>query len=77
MGAIELKISIHQLVERIQNEELLQALYDFLKSRESQTPGAIWNSLTEEQKREVLLAYEESEEEENLIAREAIFRKRK
>ena len=75
MSSIELKSNIHEIIDRIQSEQLLQTLYDFLKAREKNGPGELWKSLTEEQKQEVLLAYEESETENNLVAREKVFRR--
>ena len=77
METIELRSNIHKIVDRIQNEQLLQTIYDFLKVREENKPGAIWESLTLEQKQEVLLAYQESEDEDNLIDREKLFSRAK
>lgn len=77
MGTVELKTNIHKIVDSIQNEQLLQTLYDFLKTRENSQTGQLWNSLTEEQKKEVLLAYEESEDENNLIDGNSVFKKKK
>lgn len=74
MGTIELKSNIHKIVDRIQSEQLLQTIYDFLKSREKNKPGRLWDTLTEEQKQEVLLAYEESEDENNLLDRDQVFK---
>ena len=73
MGAIELKSDLHKIIDKIQNEDLLSSLYDFLKTRETIKPGNLWKSLTSEQKEEVLMAYSESEEEENLIDRDQFF----
>lgn len=70
----ELKLNIHKIVDGIENEQLLKTLYDFLKVRDTNKSG-YWVSLTEEQKQEVLLAYEESEDETNLVARENVFKK--
>lgn len=42
MKAIQLKTSIHEIVDRIQSEQLLQAIYDFLRTRESSKPGTLW-----------------------------------
>ena len=67
MGAVELKLSLHQIVDRIKDERLLQAIYSFLKERENSKDGLVWESLTEDQKREVLLTFEESEDDSNLI----------
>ena len=68
MTAIDLKSSLHKIVDKIDNEELLRTIYDFLKLRENSQEGRIWKSLTEEQKKEVFLSYEESENETNLIS---------
>ena len=77
MSTVELKLNIHKIVDGIQSEQLLKTLYDFLKIRERATFGTLWNSWTDEQKREVLLAYDESENENNLIEREKVFPKSK
>lgn len=67
MGTIELKSNLHKIVDRIEDEQLLRAIYSFLKTRESSEDGQIWKQLTDEQKKEVLEAYEESEDDANLI----------
>jgi hypothetical protein len=77
MGTTDLRANIHKIVDGIQSEQLLQTLYDFLKVRETSKPGLLWNSLTEEQKNEVLLAYDESEDENNLIDRDKVFKRTK
>ena len=74
MGTVELRSNIHKIVDGIQNEQLLKTIYDFLKIRETSKPGRLWDSLTEDQKQEVLLAYDESESENNLIDREKVFK---
>lgn len=77
MGTLELKTSIHKIVDGIQSEQLLRTIYDFLKVREKSKAGRLWLSLSEEQKQTVLMAYEESEDDDNLVDREEIFKKRK
>ncbi|MBS1544267.1 MAG: hypothetical protein JST14_11575 [Bacteroidetes bacterium] len=72
MGTIQLKSNLHKMVDKIENEELLRTIHDFLKLRENSKEGRIWKSLTEEQKREVFLAYEESEDDNNLISWEEV-----
>jgi hypothetical protein len=72
MSAPELKSNIHKIVDSIESEQLLQSVYDFLKSREK--TSRIWDSLTTEQQQEVMLAYEESEDESNLIDRDQFFK---
>jgi len=77
MGTIELKSNLHKIVDRIEDERLLRAIYSFLKLRENSEDGKIWNSLTEEQKKEVMLAYEESEDDTNLIKDKDVWKKLK
>jgi hypothetical protein len=75
MGTIELKSDLHKILDRIDNEQLLRAIYDFLKQRENSVEGQIWKTLTEEQKKEVYLSYEESKDDNNLIDWEDIKKK--
>ncbi|GMQ27013.1 hypothetical protein Aoki45_36960 [Algoriphagus sp. oki45] len=75
MGALQLKSDLQKIIERIDNEQLLQTVYDFLKQRENSKEGEFWKSLTKEQKKEIYLSYEESEDDENLIAWENLKKK--
>ncbi len=61
-----LKANLHKMVERIEDERLLHAIYSFLKVREHSEDGRLWNSLSKEQKDELLQAYDDSEDEANL-----------
>lgn len=67
MGTVELKSDIHKILDRIENEQLLRTIYDFLKQGENSQEGQIWKTLTEEQKKEVYLSYEESQADQSLI----------
>ena len=77
MGTVELKSSIHKIVDGIQNERLLRAIHDFLKLKESENADGFWNTLTEEQKQQVLLAFDESEDEDNLVEIDKVFKSRR
>jgi len=77
MGTIELKVSIHKIVDGIQNEQLLRTLYDFLKGRQHGKTGELWDGLSQEQKSEVLLAFDESDDDTNLIDSKQIFKETK
>jgi len=72
MGTIELKSDLHKILDRIENEQLLRTIYDFLKQRENAKEGQIWNTLTVDQKKEVYLSYKESQDDKNLKAWETI-----
>lgn len=68
MSTVELKSNLHKIVDKIDNEQLLQTIYDFLKLSQNSKEGQIWKSLTEEQKKEVYLSYQESEDDKNLVS---------
>ena len=77
MSTIELKSNLHKIVDKIDNEQLLQTIYDFLKLSENSQEGQIWKSLTEEQKKEVYLSYQESEDDKNLVSWDEVNKKAK
>ena len=77
MGTLELKTNIHRIVDHIQNEQLLQTIYDFLKSRDNTQTGKMWYTLSQDERNEVLSAYDESENDENLIEASSIFKIKK
>ena len=74
MGTIELKSDLRRILDKIEDEQLLRAIYSFLEKRESSEDGRMWRQLTDEQKKEVLQAYEESEDDANLIDDEDIWK---
>jgi len=61
-----LKSEFHELIDRINDPALLTQFYDAI-SQSVNTEGSLWNSLSSDQQRQVLEAYEESEDESNLI----------
>lgn len=74
MTRAKLLDNLSNLINSIEDEALLQSLYDMLKRHKSSKPGELWNSLTQEQKDEVLKAYDESDDEESLIPMDEIFK---
>lgn len=74
MEKIELRSSIHKIVDDIESEQLLKTIYDFLKVKESSKSVSAWDLLSEDQRQEVLLAYEESEDESNLLDAREVFK---
>ncbi len=68
MNTIELKKDFHNLIDSIDNENLLSNFYDLLKRRISDKEGKLWKGLTEKEREELNLAFDESEKPENLIS---------
>lgn len=65
MSALELKSDLHKILDKIDNEELLRTIYDFLKQPDESK--SFWSSLTEAQRQEVYMSFQESENDDNLI----------
>jgi hypothetical protein len=63
-----IKTNFHQLIDRIENEELLTTFYQLMNQRSQQQDGELWQSLTTAEKDELLLSDEESKAPENWIA---------
>lgn len=77
MSTLELKSNLHELIDGIENEDLLQSIFEILEAQKDSTTGNLWNSLSLRQQQEVLSAYEESESEENLIPHSEMLKKLK
>lgn len=75
MGTIELKSDLRKILDRIEDEQLLHAVYDFLKQGEGAEVGQICKTLTDEQKKEVYASYEESKDENSLTSWEDVKKK--
>jgi hypothetical protein len=75
MGTIELKLDLHKILDKIEDEQLLRTIYEFLKQGENAEIGQIWKTLTEEQRKEVYASYEESKDDKNLTSWEEVKKK--
>jgi hypothetical protein len=72
MNLVGLKYDLHHLLDKVENEQLLRTVYDFLVQGQNNANGKIWNSLTEFEQNEVFISYKESENVENLKSWENI-----
>ncbi|MCF8298934.1 MAG: hypothetical protein K9J13_15405 [Saprospiraceae bacterium] len=77
MNIIALKSNLHKLIDQIESQSLLEEYYSEMKSLIKKTQISSWDSLTEEQKKEVLLSYEESENDNNLVDNDTVMNKYK
>jgi len=67
MGTAELKSNLLEMMSNIEDEQLLQSLYDFLKGHEISKTSHLWDKLSDTEKEQVFLSYQESENEDDLI----------
>ena len=65
--SIRIKDNLHSLIDKIDNDDLLEIVYKILNSRNKGTEGELIRSLSEEQKKELYESYDESLDESNLI----------
>ncbi len=75
MNTIELKKNFHNLIDSIDNVNLLADFYDLLKKRLSGDEGQLWKGLTKSEQKELFMAFEESENPDNLISHEDMRKK--
>lgn len=71
----QIKTNFHHLIDEIDNEKILKNFYEVMNgfSPKNKTVD-FWDTLTQEQKRELELAWEESEKEENLISHNEVMK---
>lgn len=62
----------HKLIDNIRDEKTLKGYYDLIQRLNKNQTGELWESLTEEEKNELLLSYDESFSPENLIAHDEV-----
>lgn len=67
MDTIELKKNFHNLIDNIDNDDLLMSFYDIIKSKTVTKDGQLWGRLDKTEQKELLTAFEESENPDNLI----------
>lgn len=74
MTASELKANLHHLIDRIENVVLLEEYYSEIKKMLHISGSKKWESLSEEQQKEVLLSYIESEDESMLVGHDEVMK---
>ena len=77
MTTIEIRKNFHSLIDSIDNENILLFFYDLMKRKSTSKEGQIWNRLSNDQKLELLLSAQESENPDNLISHEDLKNKHK
>ncbi len=68
MDTIELKDSFHNLIDRINNDNILLNFYNLMKTRSLATEGQLINRLSKQEYEELLLSLEDSDNSKNLIS---------
>ena len=66
------KEAFHKLIDKIEYEAVLKSYFELIQRLNNNQTGALWNALTDEEKKELLIAYEESFDSGNLIPNEEV-----
>ena len=73
MSTIELKLNLHSLIEGIENESLLKAIYVLITQKaEVKEKEEIWDELSEEIRKDINEALLESERGEGIAHEEVV-----
>ncbi|MBN1199762.1 MAG: hypothetical protein JXA23_10455 [Bacteroidales bacterium] len=75
MTTLEIKNNFHLLIDSIENENLLRKFYELMLRKRALKDGILWNKLSDEERDELLLANEESENPDHLISHDEIKKK--
>lgn len=65
---MKIKEEFHQLIDSIDDEDVLKSYFQLVQLLTNEQTGKLWNQLTDLQKEDLLLAYEESFTPENLVS---------
>jgi hypothetical protein len=77
MSNIEIKNSFHKLIDNIDNELILSKFYNIMEKASESEEGQLWERLSDEEKKELLLIDSEIDNEDNLIPHSKIQEKHK
>jgi len=69
---MKIKDDFHHLIDSIEDEQLLKSCYELIQKISYDQNGHLWNDLNEDQKKELLIAYEESFDNNNLLSHEQV-----
>lgn len=72
MKSIDLKKDIHLLIDKIENESLLEHFYALLLQSIEKKKDVLWDQLSKVEQEQVLLSFDESFNEANLISHQEV-----
>ncbi len=67
--------AFHKLIDQIGDEGVLQSYYQLISVLNEKNEGELWNALSGEEKAELLVSYDESFDEENLVDHSIVMEK--
>jgi hypothetical protein len=71
---MKIKDELHHLIDTIDDEQLLKSYYQLIQSININSGGKLWSALNELEKQELLLGYDESFDQKNLLSHQQVKR---
>lgn len=68
----KVKNQFHTLIDEVENPDLLRSFFLLFKARIKEPEAQLWKSLSEIEQAEVLAAYNESNNEANLVSNKTV-----
>jgi hypothetical protein len=62
----------HKLIDTIRDDESLKSYLSLIQKLQHRQSGTLWNQLSDDQKQELLLAYDESFDPNNTLSHEQV-----
>ncbi|MEX0813870.1 MAG: hypothetical protein WD048_16750 [Chitinophagales bacterium] len=69
---MKVKEDFHKLIDNINDEEVLLSYFKLIQSLNKNQAGNLWNTLSSEEKKDLLLSYEESLNPDQLISHDSV-----
>jgi hypothetical protein len=69
---MNVKDNFHHLIDTIDDEQLLKGYYELIKQLNINQSGNLWNNLNENEWWELMIAYDESFDNKNLLSHEEV-----
>ncbi|MFC0517527.1 hypothetical protein ACFFGT_25165 [Mucilaginibacter angelicae] len=69
---MNIKEDFHHLIDTIDDEQLLKSYYQLVQQLNANRTGHLWNNLNEAEKQELLIAYDESFDDANLLSHDQV-----
>lgn len=67
-----IKKEFHELIDKVENTIILEQFFNALNFSQNNSKAELWDSLTDSERNDIILAFNESEDENNLISFEEI-----
>lgn len=63
-----IKKEFHELIDKVENILILEQFFNALNFSQNNSKAELWDSLTDSERNDIILAFNESEDENNLIS---------